>query len=606
MVTPQLLSVIAEPAVPLIPSSCAACSGSGGVAEEVTVTGTVCVSDCGTPVLVTVENFPAAPLAASSVLLAEALANPTVTQVGSHLLTYDPTGPCWNRVHSGPTLGSILVDQGPASWTVDGAVSVLNLPAVQPVSGAVAVSNLPAVQTVVGAVAVSNFPGVQPISGAVSVSNFPSFPAVQPVSGAVSVSNFPAFPATQVVSGAVSVSNFPAFPAFPAVQPVSGAVSVANFPAVQPVSGAVSVSNFPAFPATQVVSDGGGSLTVDGAVSVSNFPAFPAVQPVSGSLAVSNFPASQPVTGAVSVSNFPAFPAVQPVSGAVAVSNFPSSFAVSNLPAVQTIVGVVALDAASLAALEYINVGLDAPSLAALEFINVAGGEANDAPALSNPVLTAGRASAVAPVAVSVDGDVATFWATRNGRQRVYSSGRRRAGVYYASLGSFTIALGADASGVGRFYILNPIGSGTVAAIRKIYYSMSTTTALAVATSPIITVERITFTGAASGAAITPVKRDSADAAQAVTIRTINTGIVTATVGALHGFQVPAALATTSVALPEQAFPSGTDEDEWIILRAGEGVIIRQSTAGTNLDTRSCSFDITWEEYATTDLAIRD
>jgi hypothetical protein len=100
--------------------------------------------------------------------------------------------------------------------------------------------------------------------------------------------------------------------------PVSGTVAVSNLPATQPVSGSVSVSNLPA---TQPIS---------GSVGINNWPAsqpvtgtfWPATQPVSGTVAVSNFPATQPVSGSISVSNFPAaqpvtgtfWPAVQPVS----------------------------------------------------------------------------------------------------------------------------------------------------------------------------------------------------------------------------------------------------------------------------------------------------
>ena len=64
---------------------------------------------------------------------------------------------------------------------------------------------------------------------------------------------------------------------------VSGSVSVNNFPTTQAVSGTVALDsatlaaletiNVGNFPATQVVSDGGGSLTVDGSVSVNNHPA---------------------------------------------------------------------------------------------------------------------------------------------------------------------------------------------------------------------------------------------------------------------------------------------------------------------------------------------
>jgi hypothetical protein len=80
---------------------------------------------------------------------------------------------------------------------------------------------------------------------------------------------------------------------------VTGSVSVTNFPATQPVSGSVSVSNFPA---TQAVT---GTF-------------WQATQPVSGSVSVDNFPATQAVTGTF-------WQATQPVSGSVSVSNFPAT-----------------------------------------------------------------------------------------------------------------------------------------------------------------------------------------------------------------------------------------------------------------------------------------
>lgn len=105
--------------------------------------------------------------------------------------------------------------------------------------------------------------------------------------------------------------------------PVSGTVAVSNLPATQPVSGSISVSNLPA---TQPIS---------GSVAVSNFPA---TQPVSGSVGINNWPANQPVTGTF-------WPATQPVSGTVAVSNFPATqpvsgaVSVSNFPAAQPVTG---------------------------------------------------------------------------------------------------------------------------------------------------------------------------------------------------------------------------------------------------------------------------
>lgn len=78
----------------------------------------------------------------------------------------------------------------------------------------------------------------------------------------------------------------------------AGALKVDNSGVTQPVSGTVAIS---------------GGVSVTGTIAVSNFPAS---QTVNGTISVSNFPATQPVSGAVSISNFPA---TQPVSLAAAV-----------------------------------------------------------------------------------------------------------------------------------------------------------------------------------------------------------------------------------------------------------------------------------------------
>lgn len=85
-------------------------------------------------------------------------------------------------------------------------------------------------------------------------------------------------------------------------------------------AGNVSITSLPALPAgTNVI----GHVILDsGSVSVSNFPA---TQPVSGSVSVSNLPGTQPVSGSVSVSNFPA---TQPVSGTF----FPTTQPISTAP----------------------------------------------------------------------------------------------------------------------------------------------------------------------------------------------------------------------------------------------------------------------------------
>jgi hypothetical protein len=130
---------------------------------------------------------------------------------------------------------------------------------------------------------VVNFPATQPVSGSVAVSNFP---VTQPVSGSVSV------------TGTVAVSNFPGTVAvsnFPGTQPVSGSVSVSNFPATQPVSAAA--LPLPAGASTEAtLSALNAKVTAvnTGAVTISA--ALPAGANALGSVSVSNFPATQPIS----------------------------------------------------------------------------------------------------------------------------------------------------------------------------------------------------------------------------------------------------------------------------------------------------------------------
>lgn len=115
---------------------------------------------------------------------------------------------------------------------------------------------------------------------------------------------------------------------FPATQPVSGTVSVSNLPSTQPVSGTVSINAIPAgsnLIGQVQVSDGTNVLGTS-AHPVKTDPTGTTTQPVSGTVAVSNLPATQSVSGSVSVTNFPA---TQPVSGFVSVSNFPATQPVS-------------------------------------------------------------------------------------------------------------------------------------------------------------------------------------------------------------------------------------------------------------------------------------
>jgi hypothetical protein len=80
--------------------------------------------------------------------------------------------------------------------------------------------------------------------------------------------------------------------------------AIANFPNPLPISGTVAVS---AVPPIDIA--GGQTLAVNN---------FPATQPVSGTLAVNNFPATQPISGTVTITPFPtgAAPTAANIQGA--------------------------------------------------------------------------------------------------------------------------------------------------------------------------------------------------------------------------------------------------------------------------------------------------
>lgn len=238
--------------------------------------------------------------------------------------------------------------------------------------------------------------------------------------------------------------------------------------------------------------------------------------------------------------------------------------------------------------------------------VQVGGPAASGVAVAGNPVLDGGRAAQTLPTAVA-GGQAVANWSTFNGRQRVYSSGRRRLGIYFAALGNTTVTVAADAATAGRFWLVNNTGATVFGALRRLVYSSTTTTGLLETTAPNFRVERITFTGTPSGATITPGKRDSNDAANTLTIRTASTGMTITAGAALHGFQIPSALATTSAVAASQIFPFVGDEDEYVILRAGEGLVIRQQDVGGPVaDSRIANFDIQWEEFNSTDFAVND
>jgi len=259
-------------------------------------------------------------------------------------------------------IDDVNVTQGTDPWIVDGTVALdaATLSALEninaTITGDVNINNFPATQTVDGTVNINNFPATQTVDGTVAVTGT-FWQASQTVDGTVGVTgdvNINNFPASQTVDGTVALDaatlsaleniNIGTMPNVTINDPV--AVTGTFWQATQAVTGDVNINNFPA---TQTVD---GTVAVTGDVNINNFPAS---QTVDGTVNINNFPATQTVDGTVAVTGTVALDAATlsaleninaTITGDVNINNFPAS---------QTVDGTVALDAATLSALENIN-----------------------------------------------------------------------------------------------------------------------------------------------------------------------------------------------------------------------------------------------------------
>lgn len=397
-------------------------------------------------------------------------------------------------------------------------------------------------------------------------------------------------------SGRIGINNLPA------TQTVSGTVSVANFPATQPVSGTVTVSNPTANPETglakdatlaatrdrlpaELDADGGlkvhvqnssggssGGLTntelraspvpVSGTVSVGNFPA---TQPVSGSVAVSNFPATQPVSGTVSVGNFPA---TQPVSGTVAVGN--SSLAVTGpLTDVQLRAAAVPVSGpltdAQLRAAAVPVTGTFWQSIQPVSGTVGVSGNVDVTPA--SPA-----ANDYLPVRLT---DGTAFYSATGGS----GGGSSQSTLTTFSVETPYVATAAAAATKVIFAMLNPVGSAKVIKIRTIWVSAGN--AAPPAALGILEWVARRITAIVGGTAVTAIKMDTADAATVATPLVHSPTSVTAslTTSAWTSRWITA-IGTANVLgyLPGQFIRFGDFGHKPLTLRAGEGLAIEEFT----------------------------
>lgn len=176
-------------------------------------------------------------------------------------------------------------------------------------------------------------------------------------------------------------------------------------------------------------------------------------------------------------------------------------------------------------------------------------------------------------------------------------SARVEAGTYLGHPGALTVQASAHGATAGFWWLINPVGSAVIVALRRVDFMSQLGSALVAVTSPRVTLERMTFTGTSSGGTVTIAKGQTSDATNVGLLLTATTGLTPAAVAAFAAF-LPTASATAVGYAAPAALSWNPVEDEQLILAAGEGVVCRQADAGTASDTRRIAMSLVWQEYS--------
>ena len=176
-------------------------------------------------------------------------------------------------------------------------------------------------------------------------------------------------------------------------------------------------------------------------------------------------------------------------------------------------------------------------------------------------------------------------------------------GFYRAHSGILTIPASAhNGTTTGHLWFQNPVAGTRVARLRKLNETVQCVSGAIDLTAPRQLFSLFTFTGSASGAVLTPAKRDSNDAAATCDIRTAVTGMTTAIAGTFRHAGIPAVNATLASAtiqvslMPVIGEAWDPDEEECVVIRPGQGVVLWSADASTTANRRLFS-DWAWEEF---------
>jgi hypothetical protein len=181
-------------------------------------------------------------------------------------------------------------------------------------------------------------------------------------------------------------------------------------------------------------------------------------------------------------------------------------------------------------------------------------------------------------------------------------------GVYRAAMPIQSVAAAAqNGTSTGFLWITAPLALTTRAIrLRKMELSFQHSSTVTMPTLPRIGLARFTFTGTASGATLAGAKIDPDADNPSVDMRTATTGM-TITLNTDPGSLLNIVVVPTlhNVTAAGLAFPCTdvqqlvnimADEDEWPIIKAGQGLVLYQPDAGTASDARRFGVSMTWDE----------
>lgn len=180
----------------------------------------------------------------------------------------------------------------------------------------------------------------------------------------------------------------------------------------------------------------------------------------------------------------------------------------------------------------------------------------------------------------------------------VINSRSTSVGVYSAAGSQINASTGADGANVGRQWLVNPVGSGRYLAVKRLHIGAGLTGALAsaLAASPQMQVTRFSFTGTPSGATAPVAQRATADATAVGSLRTAVTGMTVTAIAPIYTYNHAQVLTAIGAYLPPIAVLDYRIEDQ-VILAPGEGLMIRQASAGAVGEARFLQVDWSWEEF---------